>query len=164
MPNISIDIIGKKLLQKGFTKLGRGLIDLRPVWSSIRDRFFDIETKRFASQGTGAKWRPLNPEYKAWKDKKYPGTTTMIRTGNLAASLTSMTKDTVYKSEKREMTIGTKLFYAIFHQFGYKTRGTKGQNRVPARKLITIRKSEQKTFVTRMEKYIKSITKSMRKR
>lgn len=154
----SVKLLNSKKASKAFQLMARKFGDLRPAWQDVRDKFFDIETKRFASQGGGGKWRPLNPKYAAWKQKHFPGTTIMIRTGDLAASLTSMTKDTIYIPGRRSVTLGTKLFYAMIHQVGAKLRGA-GQSRLPKRKLIRITKANEKTFALSMTKYIKTVAK-----
>jgi hypothetical protein len=106
--------------------------NLTPAWQVFADWFADQNRVQFGSRG--ARWRTLWPELaSATLDDKlregYP-TDMMRRTRQLERSLTDRPL-AVERLHPHEMTVGTNLRYAHFHQTG--TR------RMPARPLISAR-------------------------
>jgi phage gpG-like protein len=154
MTKIKYELKGMAKIKNGIIKLRRGFANLMPVWPAIRDEFYRIEKKRFETSNKG-RWRPLSPGYAAWKAKHYPGKPIMVRSGDLKKTLTSMTTGTIYNPSKREVTLGTKIKYALAQHFGTKERGGgKEQSRLPPRPLISILKSEANRMRKIMSTYL----------
>lgn len=64
----------------------------------------------------GTQWAPLNAKYFERKQKKYPGMTTLIASGNLFQSLNNSNFYTVDVRTKTTLSYGTIVPYAIYHQ------------------------------------------------
>lgn len=150
MAKIDIKIKNLSFIKKKLAKIKKKIIDLNPVWDDVRNVFFDIENKRFETQNKG-RWRPLSPGYAEWKRQHYPGKPIMVLKGNLKKSLTSMSDKTVYIKNKREMTIGTSIEYALAQHFGIKKKGLGG---LPSRPLIGITKQDANKFKKIINKYL----------
>lgn len=156
---MQFEIKGLTRVKGIISRLKRRFVSFNPVWDDIRDVFFEIEERRFATKNKG-RWRPLNPNYAAWKNAHFPGRPLMVLTGDLKKSLTSMSKDTVYKPGRRHMEIGTKTKYALAQHFGTRERGGgRGQSRLPPRPLISITKPDIKKFQKVMDRYLDKIVK-----
>ena len=154
MPKIKYKLVGMARVKNALKKIQRRTSDLRPVWAAIRDEFFKIEDKRFESSNKG-RWRPLSPNYAKWKQANYPGKPIMVLTGDLKASLTSMSKGTIYKPTRRSVSLGTSIKYALAQHFGTKERGGgRGQSRLPPRPLIGILKSDANRMKTIIKRYL----------
>ena len=80
--------------------------------------FRDVEARAFTSQGatTTRQWRELEPRYRQWKKRRFPGRTILERTGRLRASLQVQTSDSIVESTPRRLVLGTSVEYARFHQ------------------------------------------------
>lgn len=104
--------------------------NLMPAWNVLLDWFADQNRIQFGSRG--ARWRTLWPELAAStvRDKRLEGFTgdTLIRSTDLLRSLTDRPLS-VERITPREVTAGTRVKYAHFHQ-----RGTR---RMPARPLLS---------------------------
>ena len=90
-----------------------------PVFISAREDLEKANAANFASNGlpSGKAWAPLDPGYGSWKSKNFPGRTTLVRTGRLFRSLTSM-KGTPSYITPNIAEFGTSIEYAKFHQYG----------------------------------------------
>ena len=75
--------------------------------------------RNFAANGlpSGGAWDPLDPGYARWKSSNFPGRSTLVRTGNLFRSLTSMKGAPNYIA-RTTAEFGTAVEYAKFHQYG----------------------------------------------
>lgn len=87
------------------------------LWS--RDELEKSNAANFAANGlpSGRAWSPLDPGYARWKSANFPGRPTMVRTGRLFRSLTSM-KDSPSFIRRDVAEFGTNVEYAKFHQYG----------------------------------------------
>jgi len=101
--------------------------DMRPVlWRSRQWlRFANEENFRQGGLPSGG-WSPLDPQYAAWK-KMHGGGGTMIRTGRLFRSLTSLAGPP-NRIGIMDATFGTSVEYAKFHQYG--------TTKMPKRKVV----------------------------
>jgi len=114
-----MEIAGEIQLDRGIARFAEGVTDYRPVWPVIEDDFYALETDQFKSEGAegGEKWAPLSEVYAGWKERHYPGQQILERTGDLRASLTRRgDPNAVHIEERKLLTLGTKLPYAIYHQ------------------------------------------------
>lgn len=156
---ITLEIDGRAEFDRVFKRFDANLTDLRPVWETVRDEFWEIEQDQFQSggaAGASGKWQPLSSAYEKQKVAKY-GTFallagTLIATEALYKSLTRETGDSIVDIQKDGIAIGTRLSYAKYHQ--------RGGGRLPQRKIIDF-SEKQKTGM--MKKIQKKILEQMRK-
>lgn len=143
MIRFSFEFGGKVQFDRAFNRVEKHIEDLRPVWDEVERVFYRIEREQFASEGAkggGGKWKPLSRPYAERKAKTHPGRKILQREGNLRSSLIGNTADSVLRKEKQEFAIGTRLFYAPFHQ--------DGTSKMPARPPIDL-SDEQRTLMTK---------------
>jgi phage gpG-like protein len=115
-------------IQEMITRLGyveRGVVDLRQLgtWDWVQTEFYKIEKEQFDSEGSSGasgKWAALTPKYATWKQKKYGSLPILQLTGKLYKEMT--TEAGVVEKKAQEMTLGTRLPYAGYHQGGKKPR------------------------------------------
>jgi len=102
--------------------------DITTVWDQLADRFTDLQSRNFDSQGAtmSGGWSPLSPNYAKWKATHHPGKKILDRGGDLRESLAG--KLGIRELTRTSMTVGTQIPYAHYHQYG--TR------HMPARRLI----------------------------
>ena len=127
MASIKITVDAKKAIAR-MVVMKKRANDMRPVLWRAKQwlRFANEENFRQAGLPSGG-WSPLDPQYSAWKNLREPGAGTMIRTGRLFRSLTSLDAPP-NKIDVMEATFGTKVEYAKFHQYG--------TTRMPKRKVV----------------------------
>lgn len=127
MTTIKITVDAKKAIARMIVMKKRAN-DMRPVLWRAKQwlRFANEENFRQAGLPSGG-WSPLDPQYSAWKNLREPGAGTMIRTGRLFGSLTSLDASP-NKIGVMEATFGTKVEYAKFHQYG--------TTKMPKRKVV----------------------------
>lgn len=134
MARIALIVEGEAEFDRTFSRLDAAFSDLRPIWPDVRDKFWGIEKEQFDSEGAAGrngKWQKLSQRYEAQKIARFgPGLKILQATGDLRASLTGQTSDTVYRSSKDEIQIGTSLPYARHHHTG--------AGRLPVRKPIDL--------------------------
>lgn len=94
---------------------------ITPARAELAAWFRAFERRQFASEGAAGasgRWRPLSERYRRWKERRYPGTEILERTGRLMRSLVGRTGDTIETSSVRLLRLGTSVPYARFHQLG----------------------------------------------
>lgn len=114
--DIDVDIVKA---QKRLMKMSLRSENFTPVLLWARDELEKANAKNFASNGleSGKSWSPLDPQYAAWKSSRFPGRPTMVRSGDLFASLTNMKGAPSFIAKDRAQ-FGTSVEYAKFHQRG----------------------------------------------
>jgi phage gpG-like protein len=107
------------------SRFGRDVEDWRPFWKEwFAPRFFSDVQENFDREGAkqGARWVPLSPAYKAWKDRKFPGRKILERSYALRQSLTwsgsGLGPRGVFRPRADSLELGTSVRYGIFHQRG----------------------------------------------
>lgn len=93
--------------------------DFRPVFRWAQQELERANRANFTTRGaaSGAIWKPLDPEYGAWKIANYGNKPIMVLTRELKTSLTNLRG---YPNEigRKMATFGTDVEYAKFHQSG----------------------------------------------
>lgn len=139
MARIILSIEGEAEFDREFSRLDASFSDLTPIWPDVRDKFWDIEKEQFDSEGSAGrygKWKKLTARYNAQKIARFgSGLKIMHATGDLRASLTGQTSNTIYRTSKDEITIGTELKYAGYHH--------RGDGNLPMRKPIDLSDSQR---------------------
>lgn len=117
-----------------FENIAKKGTEFKTIFEKIADEFYESQEKVFGAEGAfegRARWAELSPRYRAWKEKNYPGMPILQLTGKMKSSLVgSGAEGSVYEVSNKELTVGTNVPYAIFHQ-----RGTR---RMPQRKIIEV--------------------------
>jgi len=134
MARISLIVEGEVEFDREFDRFDAVISDLRPIWPDVRKKFWEFEEQQFSSEGKdgrGGKWKKLSKRYAAQKIDRYgPGLKILEATGALKESLTGHTGDSVYRTSKDEINIGTSLARGRFHHIG--------AGRLPIRKVIDL--------------------------
>ena len=117
MVTLNVRMTGDKELVAGFRRAFNQVQDFRPVFLEILKDFRKTVDKTFR-RGGSPKWAPLNPQYAAWKKKRYPGKGILELKGQLRASLTGTTAYSDVDIEKKNASFETKDPVAHLHQDG----------------------------------------------
>lgn len=128
----SFEIDGKAQFDRAFNRIGEHISDLRPVWGEVERVFYAIEEAQFKSEGAkgrSGKWKQLTRPYARRKAQQYGVQPILRASGKLESSLTGNTGDSILIQKEQEFGIGTRLFYAAFHQ--------RGTEKMPAREPIS---------------------------
>lgn len=148
------DVVGEKQFARAFSRFGDQIKDFRPLWDKIVGSFRRIEAEQFGSEGgTGSGgWRPLSPQYAAWKAQHYPGAPILVRKGALKASLVGITGYTIDRRTPDSLLIGTSIPYALYHQ--------KGTGRMPARKPIELSMANRDEWTKMTHRFLVDVAKA----
>ena len=122
--------------------------DMRPVFKWAKTQLELANAWNFMANGlpSGKPWQPLDKEYGAWKSAHFAGAGTMVRSGNLFRSLTSLTDSTANTITKTSATFGTSVEYAKFHQYG--------TTKMPARKIVFTPRDFPRDLGVEIAKYL----------
>lgn len=142
---ITIDVEGEQAVINAFQKVERGILDLRQLgtWKWVASEFYKVEKAQFGSEGSAGKsgkWKSLTSPYKEIKAKKWGDQPILQASGRLYKSLTANGADSVYEESNLELTLGSSLPYAGYHQ--------KGTRKMAARPPISLN-DEQITQITK---------------
>lgn len=132
--SFSVTVEGREELLNSLTAVQRGLVNLNDLgtWNMVISRFREVEKQHFAAGGNGQSggFAPLKPAYAKAKARKWGNVPILTASGRMMRSLTSDTGDSVVDRQPQELTIGTSLEYAGYHQTG--------TSRMPSRKPIDL--------------------------
>lgn len=103
---------------------GQGLRDMTGLWERMTTALEAWQTDAFDTEGSsnGARFVPLSPKYKAWKEKVRPGRTILKFNGDMYEALTESSSPFAMRevsSDKMSFTFGTRdLDYPGYHVTG----------------------------------------------
>lgn len=101
----------------GLIKAGK--LDLRPTMEVIGIGYKKEVRQIFDKQQprtVGERWKALSPDYKAWKDRHYPGAPLLVRTGRLKESMiTEGAPGNINIIGKNGAVFGSSIRYGIYH-------------------------------------------------
>ncbi|WP_029136171.1 phage virion morphogenesis protein [Nakamurella lactea] len=142
-----IDIDGDQQLHRQLLRWTDRLTDASPAFDRMASTVATIEQQQFSSQGGygSGGWSPLSPRYRAWKMRHYPGKPILERTGALKRSLTDRPFG-IEQINETEMTIGTEVPYARYHQ--------RGTDRMPRRRPLELPASGRTQLVKILQRFI----------
>lgn len=113
MFRFSVDIIGKREVDRALTAMQATLTDIVPILKKIADDFYATMEERFDREGSyegTPKWEPLSEGYRKTKEFFFPGKGILERTGALRESITrSNAPGSVFKIENGQLQIGSDL-------------------------------------------------------
>lgn len=139
------EVVGDKKTGHLLQQLGHRAADPRPVFKEIADLFQRGQARQFSSGGAyfGTPWAPLAESTVARTGAHRP----LHLTGALERAVAGKGKGKLRRVTKTKVTVGTSLFYAIFHQGGT----SKG---VPARPVVGISRRDGKQALTMLERHL----------
>ncbi len=149
MIRFRLEIAGQVQMDRAIARFADGVTDYRPIWPVIEDDFYAQEKAQFQTEGIegGEKWTELSAAYAGWKEVHFPGKPILQRTGDLERSLTNGNDPNAVKIEERKtLTLGSRVPYAIYHQ-----RGTK---RMPARREIQLTEAFKRSVMHHIQTYL----------
>jgi phage gpG-like protein len=93
--------------------------DMKPAWDKVEETIALSAQRAFATHGasTGRAWKPLKPEYLAWKTAHGYPPAPLIRSGELWQSVSLVPMD-ISRKGLTKATFGTSLDYASYHMTG----------------------------------------------
>ena len=96
MPSIKLqfEIEGEKQILSSIKFAGNELKDYASPLTAINEQLREDFNIKKQGKKIGVSWTPLNPVYKKWKDKFYPGKPILIKTGAMNNSWKSKTTKT----------------------------------------------------------------------
>lgn len=94
----------------------------------------------------GSKWADLKESTLKRKQKKWPGATSLIASGELYRSLVGSTENTVFILDKRRMIFGTSIKYSGYHMTG--------TNKMPARVHMGFSKEQRGAIKVLIKEYV----------
>ncbi len=150
----TVEVEGLNELVASFNLVEKGLLDFRQLgaWKGVRGEFYQIMKEQFGSEGASGKsgkWKPLTPKYKAIKDMKFGPLPILQRTGKMYRSMTGQSPDSVVEESAQEMSIGTKVSYAAYHQ--------RGSGRLPKREVISLTEAQEKRLLQPIQEKLKQL-------
>lgn len=96
-----------------------GQIDLRPTLLPIGIGYLKevkMIFERKQARGDEMKWDPLSKKYARWKERNYPGTPILVRTGALKESMIRKgAPGNIFAIGKTSAIFGTSIKYGIYH-------------------------------------------------
>lgn len=106
---------------KRFTAMARRALNFRPVFRWAFQELQKAHLENFKTQGStsGFPWKPLEPQYAAWKLENYGAHGILVREGTLEGSLTmNSSRGAVRDIGLTAAEFGTRVPYARFHHTG----------------------------------------------
>lgn len=103
--------------QATMAKLRRVGADLTPLMTQIGTAALDQMGDAFDDEGAG-KWEPLAPGTVKIKERKFPGTPIMVRTGTMRHSLNVGGKDNIFQPGPLGAQVGSAVPWVFKHQEG----------------------------------------------
>jgi phage gpG-like protein len=147
-----MEIAGRVEMDRGIARFADGVADYRPIWPVIEDDFYAQVKDQFRTEGAegGERWKPLSEDYARAKELRFPGKPILERTGDLRKSLTLPNDPNAVRVEERKtLTLGSRIPYAIFHQTG--------TTKMPARPEIQLTEAFKRTAMHHVQVYLVQI-------
>jgi len=147
---LDVEVDGGVGFTRHLRKFEASVNDFTPLWNRFRRTFYYTELLQFASEGAynQSGWAKLSPAYGRWKEKNFPGRPILVLSGDLKASLTSaQARGSYFKSELKQMEIGSRIPYGIYHQAG--------SARMPARQPIYLSAFSAKAYTDQIIQWIR---------
>lgn len=143
MIKLRIDITGEERTFRNLGNLVKDSVDFRESGAEVQREFNEVQQGQFQSggaRGSSGAWKPLAASTERARARRNPFVFPLQRTGALMNSLTrAEAEGSVYIATKDELTLGSSLPYARFHQTGTK--------RMPAREPISPTDEQKKKML-----------------
>lgn len=129
---VSFDIAGVDVANRRLGAMSLAVQDLRHAWGDIAKEFYQAQSSVFGAEGAWhhPRWAPLKPKYLAWKIRHGYSSRILVMTGKMRTSLTTGgAAGSIFRQAAQQMSIGTNIKYAKYHQRSPKGRETGQKNR-----------------------------------
>lgn len=140
MIQFTAEVDGLETVSRAFNRVDQFISDFRNIWPAVIEEFYKIESEQFGSegsQGASGHYAALSKPYERFKAIHFPGKPILQATGALKDSLTGPDAlDSILRPEADQLTIGTGLPYAIWHQ--------RGTGRMPSRPPIAMNEDSKR--------------------
>lgn len=134
-PVITMKVTGEKQARRRLQDLAANSKDLRPAFGRIVTLFHKHEREIFKSRGA-RKWPPLDKKTVQFKRRRGYPRQAMRRSDGIYQSLTnSMAAGAVVNIESQQVTVGTKVEYAV-----------RAQHSGGGRRLIIVRPKDRRAY------------------
>jgi len=145
---LSIDVAGDKQLQRGLSRFGKDVKDLKEPFREIVKDFHQIMEEQFDTEGGygSGGWKPLTPATTDQKARYGFPSSILVRTGLLKESLLGGNPWSIESVKPLELKLGTKVPYSIYHQ--------KGGGRLPERPIIQLTDGDKTRWMKIIHKYL----------
>ncbi len=142
---LELDVMGDKVLSRGFSRYAEDVQDMHEAFEEIAADFWESNEKQFVTEGKygGGRWRALAPSTLRAKPGGLP---TLVREGTLKDSLTKGNPWTIEKIEPLQVTLGTKVPYALYHQ--------RGTGNMPKRPVIAVPETQRTRWHKIIQRYL----------
>lgn len=150
---LQIGLDGDVQINRELTRIKSNIRDARPAFEKIADQLAVAMREHFDTEGgfglrsrwSGGHWAPLSPKYRAWKNIHYPGQPILVLSGALRHDLTQRPFG-IEVITPYEMTVGTRIPYATFHQHGTKN--------MPMRKPMDLTTEVREQMVKTLQRFV----------
>jgi phage gpG-like protein len=122
MLSISIEAVNARELTMNMAGFASDVSDLSSVWPGVAPVLQAQILEKFSTEGAAGEhgeWAALAPDYAAWKEQHYPGKTILQRDGTLIDSFQIGNGNNVNRQDASSLEFGSKVPYAVYHQWGY---------------------------------------------
>ena len=137
LKRVSFRVEGEGQIERAFELEAKMAEDMSVPLSRMADVILQKVNEQFTTEGAHSEaggWKPLSPEYAAWKAKHYPGAPILVRTGKMKELL--LDKTSAVTVEKQRMIYHPRSEYAGYHQ--------RGTSKMPARKPVNLTMADRK--------------------
>ena len=139
MLQVTFDIEGVRELSRSIQKIADEVKEWSPAFREVSDYMYDAFAKEvFSSEGmsVGEPWKPLSPEYAAWKARHYPGKGILVRTGKMQKSFRQQS------GKDFAMIDNPSIPYFVYHQSRFISR-----DKLPRRVMLRLGESQKTTII-----------------
>jgi len=137
---------GEAQLVRALSRYGDKIGDMTPYFRSVAKLLSQIIRQQFDSEGgrTDA-WRPLSPEYAAWKMRQVGSKPILVFSGRLRRSLVDKGEGGIEDIGRDGLRWGTGVPYAIYHQ-----RPTGGKS---PRRIIDLTEGDREAIMKMLQRF-----------
>lgn len=155
---VSFDIEGVDAANRRLGAMSLAVQDLRHAWGDVAKEFYQAQASVFGAEGAWhhERWTPLKPKYLAWKVRHGYSSRILVMTGKMRSSLTvGGSPGAVFQQSAQQMTIGTNVKYAKYHQSKDPRKRSKSGNVIlPRREFIYKYPGQEESYAAIIRKSI----------
>jgi hypothetical protein len=149
-PAVSMEVRGAKDAARRIEEIGERAEDMRPAMRLIKVILEEGHARQFATKGSflGTPWPENSPETVARKARSGAPSlaSQMVESGDLQESL-SGGKGGRSRVSKGGVSVGTSLFYALFHL-------NPQRDGMPARPVVGVNREQEETALSLIERHV----------
>jgi phage gpG-like protein len=119
-----------------------------PVLRKVAEEFRSDQRTNFARRGR-PRWKPLSPEYAAWKARKYPGRPIGVLTGGMRASFVNK-----FDPYNLEVVKDDQLRVGSTNPVGHLFGGKHTVHKQPKRKLVSLTPTRRREYLKMVQDYL----------